>query len=86
MACAKQSNGIEAMWRLAEDTLGKQDVEALADWLRSEPQLTQGPLVSEFEQRWSAWNGTADSVMVSSGSTANLALVDAITRDGASAA
>jgi CDP-6-deoxy-D-xylo-4-hexulose-3-dehydrase len=67
------------MWRLAEDTLGKQDVEALANWLRTEPQLTQGPLVSEFEQRWSAWNGTTDSVMVSSGSTANLALVSAIT-------
>ena len=66
------------MWRLAEDTLGPEDLEALADWLGGNPQLTQGPLVREFEESWSRWNGNQASVMVSSGSTANLALVTAV--------
>lgn len=67
------------MWRLAEDTLGHEDLEALAVWLQSNPHLTQGPLVAKFEAAWSRWNGSATSVMVSSGSTANLALVTALT-------
>lgn len=66
------------MWRLAEDTIGQADLEALGDWLASGPQLTQGPLVAEFERRWSQWQGSAFSIMVSSGSTANLALVTAL--------
>lgn len=63
------------MWRLAEDTLGAADMEALADWLRTRPSLTQGELVREFEAAWSAWLGCEHSVMVSSGTTANFALV-----------
>ena len=63
------------MWRLAEDTLDAEDLEALATWLRSSPRLTQGELVREFERAWSRWLGVADSVFVSSGTTANFALV-----------
>lgn len=70
------------MWRLAEDTLDERDLEALAGWLGGSPQLTQGPLVTQFEHQWSEWLGCADSVMVSSGSTANLALITALTQVG----
>ena len=35
-------------------------------------QLTMGPKVREFERAWSHWLGTSDSVMVNSGSSANL--------------
>lgn len=66
------------MWRLAEDTLGPEDLQALATWLQGNPQLTQGPLVAKFEAAWSRWNGSVASVMVSSGSTANLALLTAL--------
>ena len=66
------------MWRLAEDTLDQSDLDALSDWLREGPQLTQGELVSQFESAWSQWNGNQYSVMVTSGSTANLALTTAI--------
>ena len=65
------------MWRLAEDTLDQADLTALADWVSAGPQLTQGPKVAEFEQAWADWVGTEHAVMVSSGSTANLALVTA---------
>lgn len=65
------------MWKLAEDTLSQEDLDALADWLRTGPRLTQGPLVREFEEAWSQWLGVAESVFVSSGTTANFALVHA---------
>jgi CDP-6-deoxy-D-xylo-4-hexulose-3-dehydrase len=63
------------MWRLAEDTITDDDMDALADWLRTYPHLTQGELVREFEREWSAWLGVADSVMVTSGTAANFALI-----------
>ncbi|MEX0698168.1 MAG: DegT/DnrJ/EryC1/StrS family aminotransferase [Acidimicrobiia bacterium] len=62
------------MWRLAEDTISAEDLEALADWLRTNPRLTQGPLVKEFEAAWSAWHGSTESLMVSSGTAANFLL------------
>lgn len=63
------------MWNLAEDTLATSDIDALADWLRTHPRLTQGEQVRAFERAWSAWLGCGDSVMVSSGTTANFALL-----------
>ena len=63
------------MWKLAEDTLAQEDFNALADWLRTGPQVTQGPLVRQFEQAWAAWVGVPHAVMMTSGSTANFALV-----------
>lgn len=68
------------MWKLAEDTISTGDIDALAEWLRTYPQLTQGALVREFEREWSRWLGTADSVLVTSGTTANFALVAAVGR------
>jgi CDP-6-deoxy-D-xylo-4-hexulose-3-dehydrase len=68
------------MWKLAEDTLDHEDMVALAEWVRGNPRLTQGPLVVEFETAWSQWLGVKHSVMMSSGSTANFALVLATER------
>lgn len=63
------------MWALAQDTLSNSDIDALADWLRTHPRLTQGSEVRRFEAEWSRWMGCRDSVFVSSGTTANFALV-----------
>jgi len=68
------------MWRLAEDTISTKDLEALADWLKTNPRLTQGELVREFEAAWSNWLGRADSVMVTSGTSANFLLTLAALR------
>ena len=57
---------------LAENTIDTQDVEALVSWLKGNPWLTQGELVKEFESAWSKWLGTQYSVLVNSGSSANL--------------
>lgn len=68
------------MWRLAEDTITNREIDELATWLGSYPRLTQGPLVREFEQRWSHWLGVEESVMVSSGTAANMLLMMATER------
>jgi CDP-4-dehydro-6-deoxyglucose reductase, E1 len=68
------------MWKLAEDTISTTEIDNLADWLRGHPKLTQGDLVREFEGAWSAWLGVHDSVMMSSGTAANFALVAAVGR------
>ncbi|MDA1194382.1 MAG: DegT/DnrJ/EryC1/StrS aminotransferase family protein [Planctomycetota bacterium] len=63
------------MWRLAEDTLCTAEIHALADWLKRGERLTQGEKIKQFERAWASWVGSADSVFVSSGTTANFALV-----------
>lgn len=68
------------VWRLAEDTISAEDLEAVADWLRTNPRLTQGDLVREFEAAWSTWLGREDSVMVTSGTAANFLLTMAALR------
>jgi CDP-6-deoxy-D-xylo-4-hexulose-3-dehydrase len=68
------------MWRLAEDTLDDRDMAALSEWVATSPHLTQGPLVREFEAAWARWIGSEHAVMMSSGSTANFALVLAAAR------
>ena len=57
---------------MAGDTINRRDVEELVTWLETNPRLTQGPLVREFERRWSAWAGTSFAAFVNSGSSANL--------------
>ena len=63
------------MWKLAEDTLDAQDFAALAAWIATCPQVTQGPLVRQFEQAWARWVGVPHAVMMTSGTTANFALI-----------
>jgi len=63
------------MWNLAKDTISHSDIEALADWLGTYPQLTQGDMVRRFEEAWSEWLGVSGSVLMSSGTTANFALM-----------
>jgi hypothetical protein len=36
--------------QLVKDTIDKQDINKLIKWLKTEPQLTKGPLVVEFEK------------------------------------
>lgn len=67
-----QTKPRKLQYLLAEDTIGHDDIDDLADWLKSYPWLTQGALVREFEDAWSEWLGTRRSLYVNSGSSANL--------------
>lgn len=60
---------------LAEDTINTQDIQELIAWLQTNPWLTQGKLVRQFEEAWSEWLGCKYSVFVNSGSSANLLMV-----------
>jgi CDP-6-deoxy-D-xylo-4-hexulose-3-dehydrase len=68
--------------QLVKDTIDKQDINKLIKWLKTEPQLTKGPLVVEFEKQWSEWLGKKYSVFVNSGSSANLAAVYSLILSG----
>src|SRR3989344_9656290 len=71
-------------YHLAEDTITKEDLRALADWLTNNPttQLTMGPLVKEYEQKWSKQLGRKYSVSCNSGSSANLLMSYSLLRSG----
>jgi len=60
---------------LVEDTIDKEDVNHLIEWLKTNPRLTKGKKTEIFEQKWSNWLGRKYSVYVNSGSSANLAMV-----------
>jgi len=68
----------------AADTVTREDICALADWLKSEPlpRLTMGRLVKEYEEKWSNWLGRKYSVACASGSDANLLIYYTLLRSG----
>ena len=63
---------------LAERTIDEKDLAVLIDWLGTNPWLTQGPLVREFERRWADWLGLGRAIFVNSGSSANLLTITAL--------
>jgi len=65
-------------WPLMKDTLTLSDRWNLAKFVMNSKQFTQGPKVQEFENAWSKWLGVKYSLFVTSGSTANFLLLDAV--------
>lgn len=59
-------------YRLVEKTISTEDIAELATWLGTDPWLTQGKLVREFEAAFAAKVGAKHAVFVNSGSSANL--------------
>ena len=70
-------------YHLAEDTIDKNDIDALVEWLKAYPRLTKGELTPQFEAKWSAWLGRKYSVFCNSGSSANLLMYYALLRSEA---
>lgn len=66
-------------YRLAADTLGRDEIEAAKAVLDS-GQLTMGRRVQAFEAEFAEWVGASHAVMVNSGSSANLLMVDTLLR------
>lgn len=63
---------------LVKDTISHEDMDALADWIKTYPRLTKGPETVEFEKEWSEWLGTKYSIFCNSGSSANLLMLYAL--------
>ncbi len=68
----------EFSWPLMKDTLTWSDRFKLAKFVMTADRFTQGKKVEEFEQAWSDWLGVKYSLFVTSGSTANFLLLDAV--------
>jgi CDP-4-dehydro-6-deoxyglucose reductase, E1 len=66
-------------YRLAADTMGRDEIEAAKAVLDS-GQLTMGRCVRAFEEEFAQWVGVSHAVMVNSGSSANLLIVDLLLR------
>jgi len=61
-------------WPLMENNILKEDLNAVVKFLKARDDLilTQGKNVRKFENQWSRWLGVKYSVLVNSGSSANL--------------
>src|SRR6266540_2580294 len=66
-------------YRLAADTLSADEIAAGKAVLDS-GQLTMGNRVREFEAEFADWVGVEHAIMVNSGSSANLLIVDSLLR------
>jgi CDP-6-deoxy-D-xylo-4-hexulose-3-dehydrase len=78
------TGGKNLCWPLMKNNVLRADLAAIVDLLQQDdPILTQSTEVQAFEQEWSAWLGVKHSVLVNSGSSANLLTISALReRDG----
>jgi CDP-4-dehydro-6-deoxyglucose reductase, E1 len=65
-------------YKLAQNVIDKSDISQLIEWLKTNPQLTMGPLTPEFEAQWAQWIGTEHALFCNSGSSANLLMAYAL--------
>lgn len=74
----------EIKYHLAEDAYTRDDLEAWTEWILSQPtpQFSMGPLVKEYEKRWSEHLGVKHSLSCNSGSSANILMPYALLRSG----
>jgi CDP-6-deoxy-D-xylo-4-hexulose-3-dehydrase len=66
------------VWPLMGETITLSDRLKMAHFALTTKKFTNGERVKKFEHEWNQWLGSKYSLYVSSGSTANLLLVDAI--------
>jgi CDP-6-deoxy-D-xylo-4-hexulose-3-dehydrase len=72
------------MVKLVKDTIDKNDINKLIEWLNQDeiPRLTKGDLTWELESKWAKKIGTKYSVYVNSGSSAILLALAALLHTG----
>jgi len=73
---------LKIKYPLAKETINKQDIDALCDWLKGNPRLTKGQLTRDVEQKWAEYIGTKYAVFNNSGSSANLLMIYAAIQAG----
>jgi CDP-6-deoxy-D-xylo-4-hexulose-3-dehydrase len=72
------------MIKLVSDTIDKNDIKNLVDWLSQDeiPRLTKGDITIEFEKKWSDKIGVEHTTYVNSGSSAILLALAALKESG----
>lgn len=59
-----------------DNSITKKQLNDLSKWIKTTKQLTKGPIVKEFENKWSNFIGQKYSTMTNSGSSANLLMIN----------
>lgn len=75
----KEIAHMSASYPLASTTFGPEEIEA-AKAVFDSNQFTMGERVSKFEREFAEWTGAKHSIMVNSGSSSNLLMVDLMLR------
>ncbi len=70
------------MISLVKDTINKDDIDRLIEWLQTYPRLTKGPMTVKVEEKWSKLIGSKYSVFCNSGSSANFLMLHALLESG----
>jgi CDP-6-deoxy-D-xylo-4-hexulose-3-dehydrase len=79
MASTTTQAALDLSWPLMRNNIARADLDAVIDFLGADdPILTQSKQVRAFEEEWSAWLGVKYSVLVNSGSSANLITLAAL--------
>jgi len=73
-----QRKQIKMRWPLMGETITFGDRLKMAHFALTAKKFTNGEKVKKFESEWNLWLGSNHSLFVSSGSTANLLLVDSV--------
>jgi CDP-6-deoxy-D-xylo-4-hexulose-3-dehydrase len=60
---------------LVKDTIDKNDINLLIEWLKTNPILTKNKLTVDFEEKFALYQNRKYSVYVNSGSSANLLMI-----------
>lgn len=68
--------------KLVKDTIDQSDFDALSEWIKTAPQISKGNNVKDFEAKFSKYVNNYHSVMVNSGSSANLLMLYALICQG----
>lgn len=63
---------------LMHNNIVREDMDAVIEFLKGDPILTQSANVRAFEEEWSRWLGVKHSVFVNSGSSANILTLAAL--------
>lgn len=67
---------------LAEDTISKDELKNLSEWILAGNRLTKSEETRAFEEEFAAWNGSEYAVYTNSGSSSNLLMLYALKQAG----
>lgn len=63
---------------LSSNSIPNEDIQDLSSWLLTYPRLSSGPLVLEFERKFADQVGSKHSIILNSGSSANILMLYAL--------
>ena len=69
-------------YKLATNTIDKSEIAKLSKWILKSKKFTLGDKTKEFQNKFSKYLGVKNSVLVNSGSSANLLIAQSLLESG----